>query len=83
MHHSDQPDLTVYVMSAAKDDSCVKLLKESLGYGVAPSEQTVSLNAVAESPFYIHAIVNGIAFEQSQDYVADVKDRLMIEVGLM
>jgi len=72
----------VYLVSGDAKDSCITTLCEQLGYGQRspqpPTEQTQRF--AAECPFYVHALVLGASFEQSKDYVAVVRDRIMAEV---
>jgi hypothetical protein len=81
MHHSEQLNLTVYLFSAASDDVSITLLRERL----QPSggKSNTAIKTAAESPFYLHTMINGIIFELSQDYVADIKNRLKKEVFIL
>lgn len=70
LHHDRAQQTSYYVVSAAKDDSCSSEICSRLGHDKEAAES-------ARNPFLIHALVSGLAFEQSKDYVDDVRKRLM------
>jgi len=70
LHHNRTQNTSYYVISAAKDDSCSSEIRNRLGDG-----EEAALNT--RNPFLIHALVSGLAFEQSKEYLEDVRKRLM------
>ena len=82
MHHSKTNKLTLYIVTASLDEDWFPSLRERIG--IVEDQEDVefegTMKALASSPFTIHAVVSTIAFEQSIQYVADVRDRLMAQV---
>jgi hypothetical protein len=74
LHHNRAQNTSYYVVSAAKDDNCSLEIRTRLGHG-----EKAALNAT--NPFIIHAIVSGLAFEQSKEYLKDVQDRLFSQIA--
>jgi hypothetical protein len=83
MHHSKPENLSVYLITASRNDNWIKALREQLeldGQNNQPTQGNSS--SIAECPFALHAIISGIAFEQSIDYVASVREKLMGQVSI-
>ncbi|QDS75701.1 hypothetical protein FKW77_007902 [Venturia effusa] len=70
LHHDRNQQTSYYVVSAAKDDSFYSEIRLRMGHGEAAAVS-------ATNPFFIHALVSGLAFEQSKEYLDDVRKRLM------
>ncbi|KAK0728880.1 hypothetical protein B0T26DRAFT_186900 [Lasiosphaeria miniovina] len=82
MHHSKARNLTLYMIAASEAEDWFPSLRQRIGINTDSPDripQQVS-TALALSPFMIHAIMSVIAFEQSIDYVASVRDKLMTQI---
>jgi hypothetical protein len=82
MHHSRSKKLTFYMIAASPDEDWFSSVLGRIGVldGQVGASGDV-LQALAHSPFLLHAIISTIAFEQSIQYVADVRERLMTQVA--
>lgn len=81
MHHSRARRFTFYLVTASPDEDWFPSLLERVGVvGDSVLQPEDDLEALACSPFMMHAIISTIAFEQSTEYVADVRNRLMTQV---
>jgi hypothetical protein len=83
LRHCQRRNLSVYFISGSAQDSCIATLQQQLGYkeGSRPQQFTRQRQKrAAECPFYVHALILGESFEQSKEYVSNVRKRLMDEV---
>ncbi|KAK4183621.1 hypothetical protein QBC35DRAFT_477992 [Podospora australis] len=85
MHHSRTQNLTLYLVAASESEDWFPSLLDRIGVldckGLntsMPSGET--RQALASSPFMLHTILSTVAFEQSIEYVAKVRDRLMTQI---
>jgi hypothetical protein len=83
MQHSQANNLTLYVISGDRIDSCITDVQQQLGHPKftvnceqAPQTQLMS----AECPYLVHSLILSASFEQSKTYVASVRDKLMAQV---
>lgn len=79
--HSKSTNLSVYIITASRHDDWIGTIKERLGVEPVP-ELPTNLDLLVNGPFALHAIISGIAFEQSIEYVTSVREKLMGQVGL-
>jgi hypothetical protein len=82
LHHSKPENLSVYLITASRNDNWIKSLREQLDLDGQNNQIQENPSSIAECPFALHAIISGIAFEQSIDYVASVKEKLMGQVSI-
>ncbi|KAM7216725.1 hypothetical protein V8F06_007835, partial [Rhypophila decipiens] len=89
MHHSRNKKVTFYIITASPDEDWFPSFLDRIGMGVdldddAKGDRLLApsgvLNGLASSPFMIHAVISTLAFEQSIQYVADVRERLMEQI---
>ncbi|KAI1613105.1 hypothetical protein EDD36DRAFT_488149 [Exophiala viscosa] len=82
LHHDATLNTSYYVISAAANDSCMTGLLEEMGVPEQKTSYFTSTTSQATGdPFLIHAIVSGYAYQQSTQYLADVRGRLMAEIA--
>lgn len=81
MHHDTSQNRSYYVLSAAKDDSCVTELLEELGILNADVPCSGPTIEAATNPFFVHALVSGYAYRQSIGYLNNVRERLFSEIA--
>ncbi|KAK5997632.1 hypothetical protein PT974_02996 [Cladobotryum mycophilum] len=82
MRHSRSIKLTVYLVVTSESEDWFPLLLDRIGVVDRKVECSEGIAAsVSTSPFALHAIISGLALEQSMEYVAAVKDRLMTQIG--
>lgn len=72
LHHDKRFNTSYYVISAARDDSCVAEILEKLGITNPNFSYNGASAEVAANPFLIHALASGHAYHQSVDYLANV-----------
>jgi hypothetical protein len=87
MHYSKRDHITFYLIGCSRSDTIVPLIKERLGFDYDEEKQetkrySTNCSRLTQSPFALHAIISGLAFEQSIDYVSNVKKRLMDQVRI-
>lgn len=83
MHHSKPENISVYLITASRNDNWIKALRKQLELdGQNNQSAQGNSSSIAECPFALHAIISGIAFEQSIDYVASVREKLMGQVSI-
>jgi hypothetical protein len=83
MHHSKPRNLTFYMISASEVEDWFPSLLQRIGvdgnHDAGASRE--ALDVLTFSPFMMHAVISTIAFEQSIEFVANVRERLMSQVG--
>ncbi|KAK4034968.1 hypothetical protein C8A01DRAFT_48742 [Parachaetomium inaequale] len=81
MHHSKSRNLTFYLISASETEDWLPWLLQRIGVdGNHAGASREVLEALTSSPFMMHAVISTIAFEQSIEYVANVRERLMSQI---
>lgn len=89
MHHSRTQNLTLYLIAASESEDWIPSVLDRIGVrdgetGLNTGSESVpssdTRQALASSPFMLHAILSTVAFEQSIGYVAAVRDRLMTQI---
>ncbi|KAK4464440.1 hypothetical protein QBC42DRAFT_295082 [Cladorrhinum samala] len=96
MHHSRAQNLTLYLIAASASEDWIPSVLDRVGVlgggeeasglntGAGAGSRSVpsseTRQALASSPFMLHAILSTVAFEQSIGYVAAVRDRLMTQI---
>jgi hypothetical protein len=81
LHHNLSSELSTYFIAASPGEDWISSLKEVLKPADStPSEQQTIFKSVAGSPFSLHAVMSGVAFVHSQEYVKVVRDRLMNQI---
>ncbi|KPM39332.1 hypothetical protein AK830_g7256 [Neonectria ditissima] len=77
MHHSPARNLTLYVIVAPEGGEWFSFVDRIQQDYDAKDDPKATPKAIATSPFMLHALIGSIAFEQSTDYNAEIRTRLM------
>ena len=81
LYHDLLSGLSTYFIATSSGEDWISALTEVLKPADSTSsEQQTILKSVAGSPFSLHAVMSGIAFAHSQEYVKLVRDRLMNQI---
>ncbi|RYP05121.1 hypothetical protein DL764_004037 [Monosporascus ibericus] len=70
-----------YIVSGARDDGCATAILDRMGVPNPNTPYSGPKVEAAENPFFIHALVSGYAYQQSTDFMADVRDRLFSQIA--
>jgi hypothetical protein len=84
LHHSKSRNISVYFIITSREEDWVASLRQQLridDYFYSRNNQLLSL--IAEDPFSLHAIISGIALQQSVSYVTAVREGLMNQASLL
>lgn len=68
------------VISTGRDDTCVLEILQDLGISDSSQHCRGAGNPVAGNPFLMHAMVSGIAYNQSNEYLSAVRNDLMDQI---
>ncbi|KAK7418095.1 hypothetical protein QQZ08_011382 [Neonectria magnoliae] len=77
MHHSPARNLTLYLIVAPEDGEWFSFVDRIQQDHDSKDDPKATPKAIATSPFMLHALIGSIAFEQSTDYTAEIRTRLM------
>lgn len=81
LHYNPSRKLTTYLVSSSRSEDWVASIKQTLIQPRMTSIEHASiLREVTESPFALHAIISGLAFSQSQEFVRSVREKLMLQI---
>ncbi|RYP11263.1 hypothetical protein DL765_007815 [Monosporascus sp. GIB2] len=81
MHHDNMINTSYYIVSGARDDGCATAILDRMGIPSPNTPYTGPKVEAADNPFFIHALVSGLAYQQSTDFMADVRDRLFSQIA--
>ncbi|KAI1269274.1 hypothetical protein F5Y18DRAFT_180419 [Xylariaceae sp. FL1019] len=80
MHHDTTLKLTFYIVSTGREEIRIGDITGTLGHTDMDEPYSGPRIEAAANPFFIHAMVSGLAYKQSIDYAQDIRDRLFSQV---
>ncbi|KAF2719630.1 hypothetical protein K431DRAFT_198845, partial [Polychaeton citri CBS 116435] len=82
MKHFGRNNLTVYIVAAAPNDTCITFLRDQLHTPNNPNFGMKRLKTFASNtPFLLHSAISSVVVEQSKDFVHDVRKTLMNQIN--